>query len=251
MKTKSYSPARVRSASYDEAANTIDIVWTTGAAVRRADPYTGDEYDEVLSLEPGAVRLDRLNGGAPFLDSHNSEGLANVIGSVIPGTAKIENGRGIATIQLSRAAADTDVVQKIRDGVIRNCSVGYWTFSSTRSNDDPPVVTATDWQPLEISAVAIPADAGAQIRSASRGGKAKPLSKAQREFQAGATQASRLLGAMPVPVSREQARGAARARSLKAGKGKLRTESVKPAAVEKDEVARGARAARRLLRKKA
>jgi hypothetical protein len=62
---KSDHSARVRSASYDETKNTIQVIWTTGAAARRCD-WDGAEYDEVLSLEPGAVRLERLNDGAPF-----------------------------------------------------------------------------------------------------------------------------------------------------------------------------------------
>ena len=41
------------------------------ARARRTCSY--DEikiYDEELSLEPGHVRLDRLNSGAPVLDTH-------------------------------------------------------------------------------------------------------------------------------------------------------------------------------------
>ena len=54
--------ATLRAQSFDGKANTVDLTWTTGAAVARYD-WDGD-YVEVLSLEPGAVRLDRLNGGA-------------------------------------------------------------------------------------------------------------------------------------------------------------------------------------------
>ncbi len=244
MKTKTYSPAKIRSASYDADANTIDIVWTTGAPVRRSD-YDG-EYDEVLCLEPGAVRLGRLNSGAPFLDTHQDGGLANVIGTVVPGSAKIEDGRGIAKIQLSRAASDADVIQKITDGVVRNVSVGYWTHASTRSDGDPPVITATDWEPLEISAVPIPADPGSQIRSADRKRPRDRQSPAQRA----AAYARRLLG-RPAQSS-AQAHGAAEARKLKGSNaGTFRTERAKTADFDKEAVARGARATRRLLGKQA
>jgi hypothetical protein len=87
MKNTKYTPAKIRSASFDADANTVDIVWTTGAAVRRADYYV--EFDEVLSLEPGAVRLDRLNAGASFLDAHNDCAVANILGVVLPDTARI------------------------------------------------------------------------------------------------------------------------------------------------------------------
>lgn len=120
-------------------------------------------------MEPGAVRLDRLNAGAPFVDTHSTYCLDNVIGSVVPGTAKIEDGRGIATILLSAAPGVADTVQKIREGVIRNISVGYWLHKVVKTEADDGSVArhdVVDWEPLEISAVPVPADAGSQIRSA-------------------------------------------------------------------------------------
>jgi hypothetical protein len=250
MKNKSYSPARVRSASYNDTDNTVDIIWTTGAPVRRFDPYTGDEYDEVLSLEPSAVRLGRLNRGAPFLNTHSSDDLGDVIGSVVPGSARIENGKGLATVKLSGAACDVDVVQKIREGVIKNISVGYWTHHSIRQageKDQPDLLIVDDWEPLEVSAVPIPADPGSHIRSANPQRKApKSMSKEQRDLQAGAAMARRLL--QPAQCS-EQARGAAHARKLLSGKGKFRTEAAKSVDFDNGEIERGARMARRLLRK--
>ncbi|WP_375455723.1 HK97 family phage prohead protease [uncultured Methylobacterium sp.] len=159
----------VRAGSFDETANTIDIVWTTGAAVRRYDYRSSTSYDEVLDLSPGAVRLERLNAGAPFLNTHGSYDLSQVLGSVVPGSAKIEGGRGLATILLSRAAGDADIVQKIRDGVIRNVSAGYIRHQIEKTESDDGAVAiwrVTDWEPCEISAVPIPADPGAQTRSA-------------------------------------------------------------------------------------
>ncbi|MCX4198395.1 HK97 family phage prohead protease [Methylobacterium organophilum] len=159
----------MRPESFDAKANTVEIVWSTGASVRRFSWWDGEEYDEVLSMEPGAVRLDRLNAGAPFVDTHATYCLDNVIGSVVPGTAKIEDGRGIATILLSAAPGVADTVQKIREGVIRNISVGYWLHKVVKTEADDGSVArhdVVDWEPLEISAVPVPADAGSQIRSA-------------------------------------------------------------------------------------
>jgi hypothetical protein len=47
-----------------------------------------------------------------------------VIGVVVNGSAKIENGKGLATIKLS-SAVRLRHGSKIRDGIIRNISVGY------------------------------------------------------------------------------------------------------------------------------
>jgi AAA domain len=66
----------------DAAARTVEVVWSTGAAVRRTDLWTGKRYDEVLSLDPRHVDLSRLNNGAPLLNAHGAFDLANVIGVV-------------------------------------------------------------------------------------------------------------------------------------------------------------------------
>lgn len=159
--------AEVRAASYSETDNSVEVVWTTGAAVRRRDWRSGDYYSEVLEVTPQAVRLDRLNAGAPFLDTHDDWSLRSVIGAVVPGSARIENGRGIARVTLSEAAGDADTVSKIRSGIIRNVSVGYaiHRVEKTEYADADDEWRVVDWEPMEISAVPIPADAGSQIRS--------------------------------------------------------------------------------------
>lgn len=167
--------ATVAAESFDEAANTIDVVWTTGATVRRRTyDWIEDrlsEFEEELVVSSAAVRLDRLNSGAPFLNTHGQYDLRDVLGSVVPGTARLENGRGIATIRLSRSLGDADIVEKIRDGVIRNVSVGYAVHAVEKRQRDGqiPLHRITDWEPMEISAVPIPADPGATIRARSAG----------------------------------------------------------------------------------
>lgn len=165
----------LRAESFDPAENTVDLVWTTGAAVQRYSYRDGTYYNEVLDVTPKAVRLDRLNAGAPFLNTHSDYDLSDVLGSVVPGTARIANGQGTATIKLSAAAADADTIAKIKDGIIRNVSVGYIIHEVVKTevgDGSIPTWRVTDWEPLEISAVPIPADAGAQIRSgeAAQGG---------------------------------------------------------------------------------
>ena len=161
--------ASLEPSSFDEATNSVEAVWTAGGIVRRRSSSIG-EYDEELIVEPGAVCLARLNAGAPFLDSHRDSRLENIIGSVIPGSARIVGGKGVACIALSRAKGDRDIIHKIREGVIRSISVGYIVHRAEMVERDGqiPVMRATNWEPLEISAVAVPADAGAQIRSGVR-----------------------------------------------------------------------------------
>lgn len=244
MKPTKFRAAKVRANSFDESSNTVDIIWTTGASVRRTD-WDG-EYDEVLSLEPDAVDLSRLNAGAPLLDTHQDGAAANIVGVIVEGSAKIEGGRGTATVLLSKAPGVSDTVQKIREGTARNVSVGYWIEHSVRTDGDPAQVLVDKWTPLEISVVPIPADPGSQVRSVS-GRRVKPrLSKTERDYAKGAAMATRLTTQSTQP--HDAARGAEWARKLLARAGRFRTEPVKPA-LNKDEVARGARMARKLLRK--
>jgi hypothetical protein len=142
---------------------TAEVVWTTGAQVRRASWSRGD-YIEELSLDPSAVRLERLNSGAPLLDAHSSFELRNVIGVVE--RAWLNGSEGRALVRFSRRDDVEPIFQDVRDGILRNISVGYRTHKTERDETgDVPVERAVDWEPHELSLVPIPADAGAQVRS--------------------------------------------------------------------------------------
>ncbi|PIL20744.1 hypothetical protein P775_07925 [Puniceibacterium antarcticum] len=158
--------ASVRAGSVDEAARTVEIIWTTGATVRRAR-FWDEAVDEELSLDGSAVRLDRLNGGAPFLNSHDAWSLDSVLGVVVDGSARIANGQGTATIRFSERADVEPIFRDIAGGIIRNVSVGYRVhrYDITKRDGAPELWRAVDWEPLEISAVAIGADPGARVRS--------------------------------------------------------------------------------------
>lgn len=142
---------------------TVDVVWTTGAQVKRSDWARGD-YIEELSLRPDHVRLDRLNKGAPLLDSHENFSLRSVLGVVE--RAWLNGNEGRATVRFSKRAEVEPIFQDVRDGILRNISVGYRKHKTERDETGTtPVERAIDWEPYELSLVAIPADAGAQVRS--------------------------------------------------------------------------------------
>lgn len=166
--------ASVRTESIDVAARTVEIVWTTGATVQRRRWEGWDEireYDEELIVTPAAVRLERMNGGAPFLDSHDGWSLRSVLGSVEPGSVRIEGGQGMATIRLTSAPDAADTVHRILEKTVRHVSVGYRVhrYEITKREGQRELWRAVDWEPMEVSAVAMPADPGAHIRSADPG----------------------------------------------------------------------------------
>lgn len=162
--------AEVRADSIDAEARTIEIVWTTGAVVQRRRWEGWDdlvEYDEELIVSANAIRLERLNDGAPFLNSHSSWDLSSVLGNVVPGSVRIEGGKGYATIRLTSAPDAEAAVHRILERTVNKVSVGYrvHAYEIEKRDGQREIWRAVDWEPYEISAVAMPADAGAQIRS--------------------------------------------------------------------------------------
>jgi hypothetical protein len=153
--------------SVNDEARTVDLVWSTGAALERMDWWTGKRYIEKLSLKPEHIRLGRLNAGAPLLDAHSAYSITDQIGVVVSDSVKLTAKEARATVRFSKRDAVEPVFQDVRDGIIRNVSVGYrvYKFEEDASTGNKlPIRTAVDWEPFEISMVPMPADAGAQVR---------------------------------------------------------------------------------------
>ncbi|WP_424180081.1 prohead protease/major capsid protein fusion protein [Yoonia sp. TsM2_T14_4] len=154
--------------SADIDARTVEVVWSAGSRVRRTTLF-GEPYDEELSLDPDHVRLERLNAGAPFLKVHEVDTLDAVIGSVVPGSARIENGRGIAQVRISERADVEPIWRDIQAGHIRAVSIGYQVhrFEVSKPEAARELWRAVDWTPFEVSAVPVGADPAAGFRAQS------------------------------------------------------------------------------------
>lgn len=158
--------ARFAPTSLDAGTRTVEVTWTTGAAVTRRDYWTGESWIEELEVSERAIDLSRLNAGAPVLNSHRGWDLGDVIGVVE--RAWIEHGEGRARLRFSEREEVAPIFADIRAGIIRNVSVGYSVseWKETRREDGTRVRRAVRWQPAEISLVPVPADAKAQVRAA-------------------------------------------------------------------------------------
>ena len=152
---------RVLPATIDETARTVELIWTTGARVRRGG---WEAYDEVLRVDTASVRMGRLKAGAPLLDSHDASSTRGQIGVVED--AWIDGGSGHARVRFADDPAADAAWSKVTAGIVRNVSVGYLVHKFQEDDrTTPPTRTAVDWEPLEISLVTVPADGAAQIRS--------------------------------------------------------------------------------------
>jgi hypothetical protein len=153
--------------SWNAERRTIEVVWTTGSRGAKFDWERCDIVDEELATGPQNVRLDRLNAGAPVLNTHKRGDLAAQIGVVIPGSARMDRGRGVAVLQLSDRPDLAPIVADIAAGIIRNLSVGYnvHVYDIEQRPGQRPLYRAVDWEPFEISFVPVPFDAAATVRS--------------------------------------------------------------------------------------
>lgn len=106
---------------------------------------------EVLSHEPGAADLSRLNDGAPFLWNHDRDVVLGVVRSAEIGGDR----RGKAKVKWSRNAAAKEKRMDVEDGILRNVSFAYSIDDIEERGDD---MVVTKWTALEVSLVSIPAD---------------------------------------------------------------------------------------------
>lgn len=112
---------------------------------------------EVLSHKPGAVRMDRLTGGAaPLLFNHDwSDPVGMVEG------ARLEGGRLVVDARMFTTPRSREVADMVEQG-LRNVSIGYEIEEMTEDSKRG-VYTATRWTPLEVSVVTVPADASVGV----------------------------------------------------------------------------------------
>jgi len=157
--------AQTAPVTVDRAARTVEVVWSTGARARNFVPSLGLITEE-LEMSPNAVRMDALRSGqAPVLNTHRRGDARDVLGRVT--AARLDRGRGYATLQFSGATDVEPVWQRIADGTLRAVSVGYRVH---RYDQQPDAATgetvhrAVDWEPFEISVVPIPIDPAASVR---------------------------------------------------------------------------------------
>uniref|UniRef100_UPI0031DD3BF6 HK97 family phage prohead protease n=1 Tax=Paracidovorax wautersii TaxID=1177982 RepID=UPI0031DD3BF6 len=170
-------PVQMRAAelvpsTYNEAENSIEVVWTEGARVRRYDWYNDTPYEEELAVTPDAVDMTRFDAGTvQVLNNHMVYGdVSAILGVATRGW--IEGGQGRAVLRLSQRPEVAGLIADIRSGIIRSISFGYSVqrYEITRAQDrtdgvNMPLYRATRWTPQEISFVTVPADPGASTRA--------------------------------------------------------------------------------------
>jgi HK97 family phage major capsid protein len=114
------------------------------------EPYERWWGTEVLSHDPGACKLARLNNRANFLWNHDRD---VVLGVLL--RAWTENRRNYCEVRWSKEECAQKYWREILDGILSNVSCAY-TIDEAVERDDNIVVTS--WTPYEVSLVSVPAD---------------------------------------------------------------------------------------------
>ncbi|MBS7702657.1 prohead protease/major capsid protein fusion protein [Chelatococcus asaccharovorans] len=155
--------SRAAPVSFNPATRTFTAIAATSTPVKRCD-YHGD-FNEVLAVSGNNIRLDRLaSGRAPLLDGHAGGSVRNQIGIIR--SARVDNGELLVDVELSDREDVAPIAADLAAGIIRNVSVGYRVHAAEESTEaGVRTITATDWEPFEVSLVPVGADPAAHVRS--------------------------------------------------------------------------------------
>ena len=129
-------------------------------------PYGRWFGDEILCHDEECINLERFNNGlGTVLFNHDRDAVVGHIEKVW-----IEDNRGKALVRFDEDEQSETIFQKVQSGTLQGVSVGYSikryevldekdSVSSNGRFKGPDTFVVTDWEPLEISIVSVPADA--------------------------------------------------------------------------------------------
>ena len=149
---------------------TIDQVDTDSRTVELSfsseTPYGRWFGDEILCHDEDCINLERFNNGlGTVLFNHDRDAVVGHIEKVW-----LEDNRGKALVRFDTDEQSETIFQKVQSGTLQGVSVGYSikryevldekdSVSSNGRFKGPDTYVVTDWEPLEISIVSVPADA--------------------------------------------------------------------------------------------
>lgn len=147
---------------------TIDHVDTDSRTVELSfsseTPYGRWFGDEILCHDEECINLERFNNGlGTVLFNHDRDAVVGHIEKVW-----LEDNRGKALVRFDTDEQSETIFQKVQSGTLQGVSVGYAInryevlededTKSTNGRFNGPAYVVTDWEPLEISIVSVPAD---------------------------------------------------------------------------------------------
>lgn len=131
--------------------NVVPAVLSTDAPVPMM--MGGRTVNEILVHADGAIDMSRFP--LPLVEEHDNARTAIAVAE----DPRIEGGRLRANVRFGGQARAQEVLQDVRNGVVRSLSIYYRRLATVRENDG--TVRTAKWIPMHVSPVGTPADAGA------------------------------------------------------------------------------------------
>jgi HK97 family phage major capsid protein/HK97 family phage prohead protease len=110
---------------------------------------------EILSHAKGCMRQGTRQSTMPLLFNHNRDDLLGVVESIELDTTQ---KRGYCTVRFGKDERGEWAMNQAADGVLVNASFMYRVFKWEEDVEEE-TLTATDWEPYEITLATVPADA--------------------------------------------------------------------------------------------
>lgn len=146
-----YTTGFIRAAEIDEETREVDLSYSSEAAYER---WWGIE---ILGHAAGECDMSWIaSGRAPLLADHDPWTQIGVVRSALIGRDR----KGRARVRFGKSARAEQEMQDAKDDVRINVSVGYEIreLELVKQEGDVKTYRVTDWRPLEVSLVSIPAD---------------------------------------------------------------------------------------------
>lgn len=154
----------------------LELIATTEKPVKRwFINFTEDEgwfidyYWEILDVSEKSINSERLDKKTLSLyKDHETRLVDDIMGSITGWRTVGDQLIFDAQVDMKNSEAK-DLFGKIKRGVVKTFSIGYDInynkIKLSEAGDGKEIMRCMDWQPLEVSAVSIPADVDAQIIS--------------------------------------------------------------------------------------
>lgn len=132
--------------SLNEEARTVELTISSNT------PYDRWFGTEVLDHRSECIMMERMTSGSPLLFNHERNAH---LGRII--SCETDGEKLKVKAKFSQSAFAKEKMQDVKDGILRESSVGY-IVHKFEIDEDEETYTATKWEPLEGSLVTIPAD---------------------------------------------------------------------------------------------
>lgn len=186
--TSTRASVAVVPSSVDEANRSVEFVAATEAPAQVLDPERWEVVDEILMMD--GVQIPS-NKQVPFLDSHDRQTVAAVLGSMRD--FRVEGGKLIGRAYFSKKQLAFDAYLDVANGHLTDVSVGYQVLESVWIDEGQkyayngrtyagPVKLSTKWALKEVSLTPIGADSGAKARQNPIGVNLTANPEAVKEF---------------------------------------------------------------------